>query len=115
MNYVDRYLSSVPVRKNHLQLLGAVCMLLASKLRETMPLTVEKLCIYTDNSITPQQLVVTTPISKSPPPPPQLSYLWHPATWQYTCLWVSSCSLSPISSPSSAFPNQLLTSLPWWV
>uniref|UniRef100_A0A493TRH1 Cyclin-like domain-containing protein n=1 Tax=Anas platyrhynchos platyrhynchos TaxID=8840 RepID=A0A493TRH1_ANAPP len=55
MNYVDRYLSSVPVRKNHLQLLGAVCMLLASKLRETMPLTVEKLCIYTDNSITPQQ------------------------------------------------------------
>ncbi|KAM7170031.1 LOW QUALITY PROTEIN: G1/S-specific cyclin-D3 [Macrochelys suwanniensis] len=57
MNYVDRYLSSVPTRKNHLQLLGAVCMLLASKLRETMPLTVEKLCIYTDNSITPQQLL----------------------------------------------------------
>ncbi|XP_008944330.1 PREDICTED: G1/S-specific cyclin-D3, partial [Merops nubicus] len=57
MNYVDRYLSTVPVRKNHLQLLGAVCMLLASKLRETMPLTVEKLCIYTDNSITPQQLL----------------------------------------------------------
>ncbi|KFV71697.1 G1/S-specific cyclin-D3, partial [Dryobates pubescens] len=57
MNYVDRYLSTVPVRKNHLQLLGAVCMLLASKLREAMPLTVEKLCIYTDNSITPQQLL----------------------------------------------------------
>uniref|UniRef100_A0A8B9FKQ0 Cyclin D3 n=1 Tax=Amazona collaria TaxID=241587 RepID=A0A8B9FKQ0_9PSIT len=57
MNYVDRYLSLVPVLKSHLQLLGAVCMLLASKLRETMPLTVEKLCIYTDNSITPQQLV----------------------------------------------------------
>ncbi|XP_068774362.1 G1/S-specific cyclin-D3 isoform X1 [Struthio camelus] len=57
MNYVDRYLSSVPMRKSHLQLLGAVCMLLASKLRETMPLTVEKLCIYTDNSITPQQLL----------------------------------------------------------
>ncbi|XP_037266165.1 G1/S-specific cyclin-D3 isoform X1 [Falco biarmicus] len=57
MNYVDRYLSSVSTRKSHLQLLGAVCMLLASKLRETMPLTVEKLCIYTDNSITPQQLL----------------------------------------------------------
>ncbi|XP_068029413.1 G1/S-specific cyclin-D3 isoform X2 [Anomalospiza imberbis] len=57
MNYVDRYLSSVAVQKNHLQLLGAVCMLLASKLRETMPLTVEKLCIYTDNSITPQELL----------------------------------------------------------
>lgn len=57
MNYVDRYLSCVPTRKNHLQLLGAVCMLLASKLRETMPLTVEKLCIYTDNSITPGQVL----------------------------------------------------------
>ncbi|XP_067387745.1 G1/S-specific cyclin-D3 isoform X2 [Emydura macquarii macquarii] len=57
MNYVDRYLSSVPMPKNHLQLLGAVCMLLASKLRETMPLTVEKLCIYTDNSITRKQLL----------------------------------------------------------
>ncbi|KFO15250.1 G1/S-specific cyclin-D3, partial [Balearica regulorum gibbericeps] len=57
MNYVDRYLSLVPMRKSHLQLLGAVCMLLASKLRETMPLTVEKLCIYTDNSITPRQLL----------------------------------------------------------
>lgn len=59
MNYVDRYLSSVAVQKNHLQLLGAVCMLLASKLRETMPLTVEKLCIYTDNSVTAQELLVT--------------------------------------------------------
>uniref|UniRef100_A0A8D0GTU9 Cyclin D3 n=1 Tax=Sphenodon punctatus TaxID=8508 RepID=A0A8D0GTU9_SPHPU len=57
MNYVDRFLSSVPTRKNNLQLLGAVCMLLASKLRETMPLTVEKLCIYTDHSVTPRQLL----------------------------------------------------------
>ena len=94
MNYVDRYLSSVFVRKSHLQLLGAVCMLLASKLRETMPLTVEKLCIYTDNSITPQQLLVTTPISKSPPPPPQLSYLLHPAAWQLTCLCLLPFSFS---------------------
>uniref|UniRef100_A0ABM5FI38 G1/S-specific cyclin-D3-like isoform X1 n=2 Tax=Pogona vitticeps TaxID=103695 RepID=A0ABM5FI38_9SAUR len=57
MNYVDRYLSCVPTRKNHLQLLGAVCMLLASKLRGTTPLSVEKLCIYTDNSFTPSEVL----------------------------------------------------------
>ncbi|KAJ1137942.1 hypothetical protein NDU88_004336 [Pleurodeles waltl] len=57
MNYVDRYLSCVPTRKYHLQLLGAVCLLLASKMRETTPLTVEKLCIYTDNSVTIQELL----------------------------------------------------------
>uniref|UniRef100_A0A8C9MFT3 Cyclin-like domain-containing protein n=1 Tax=Serinus canaria TaxID=9135 RepID=A0A8C9MFT3_SERCA len=69
MNYVDRFLASVAVQKNHLQLLGAVCMLLASKLRETMPLTVEKLCIYTDNSITPQELLVTPGLLLASPDP----------------------------------------------
>lgn len=58
MNYLDRYLSCVPTRKAQLQLLGAVCMLLASKLRETTPLTIEKLCIYTDHSVSPRQLRV---------------------------------------------------------
>ncbi|XP_041795487.1 G1/S-specific cyclin-D1-like [Chelmon rostratus] len=57
MNYMDRFLSVEPTKKNHLQLLGAACMFLASKLKETMPLTAEKLCIYTDNSITTTQLL----------------------------------------------------------
>ncbi|XP_061459665.1 G1/S-specific cyclin-D3-like isoform X2 [Rhineura floridana] len=57
MNYVDRYLSCVHTPKNHLQHLGTVCLLLASKLRETVPLTVEKLCIYTDNSVMPCQIL----------------------------------------------------------
>ncbi|XP_072135022.1 G1/S-specific cyclin-D3 isoform X11 [Mobula birostris] len=57
VNYLDRFLSSVPTRKCHLQLLGAVCMFLASKLKETIPLTAEKLCIYTDNSVTPEDLL----------------------------------------------------------
>ncbi|KAI9523102.1 G1/S-specific cyclin-D1 [Dissostichus eleginoides] len=57
MNYMDRFLSVEPTKKSHLQLLGAVCMFLASKLKETMPLSAEKLCIYTDNSITPTQLL----------------------------------------------------------
>ncbi|TNN68227.1 G1/S-specific cyclin-D2 [Liparis tanakae] len=57
MNYLDRFLAVVPTKKCNLQLLGAVCMFLASKLKETRPLTAEKLCIYTDNSIRPHELL----------------------------------------------------------
>ena len=59
VNYLDRFLSAVPTRKCQLQLLGAVCMFIASKLKETSPLSAEKLCIYTDNSITCQELLVS--------------------------------------------------------
>ncbi|KAJ6667097.1 hypothetical protein lerEdw1_017075 [Lerista edwardsae] len=57
MNYLDRYLSFEPLKKSHLQLLGATCMFVASKMKETIPLTAEKLCIYTDNSIRPNELL----------------------------------------------------------
>ncbi|XP_013410672.1 G1/S-specific cyclin-D2 [Lingula anatina] len=57
MNYLDRFLSIVNTRKNRLQLLGAACMFLASKLKETIPLTAEKIVIYTDNSISYQELL----------------------------------------------------------
>ncbi|WP_395241886.1 hypothetical protein, partial [Salmonella sp. s51933] len=57
MNYLDRFLSIQGIKKSRLQLLGASCMFLASKLRETRPLSAEKLVIYTDNSITLEELM----------------------------------------------------------
>lgn len=54
MNYSDRFLAVVPIKKCNLQLLGAVCMFLESK---TCPLTAGKLCIHTDNSIRPKELL----------------------------------------------------------
>lgn len=57
MNYLDRFLSLEPLPKGRLQLLGAACMFVASKMKETVPLTAEKLCIYTDNSIQPEELL----------------------------------------------------------
>jgi len=57
-SYVDRYLSVVPTPKSSLQLLGTACLLVASKLREAVPFTVDKLVAYTDHSVTTEQLMV---------------------------------------------------------
>lgn len=57
INYLDRCLAVMPTRKSYLQLLGAVCMFLASKIKDYRPLSAEKLCMYTDNSITPKELL----------------------------------------------------------
>jgi hypothetical protein len=58
MNYLDRFLSVYPIKKNELQLLGTTCLFLSSKLRETRPLAAEVLVYYTDNSVTMHDLKV---------------------------------------------------------
>ncbi|XP_039253498.1 G1/S-specific cyclin-D2-like [Styela clava] len=57
MNYLDRFLGMRAISRTQLQLLGASCMLIASKVKETIPLTAQKLVIYTDHSITHQELL----------------------------------------------------------
>jgi cyclin D2 len=59
VNYLDRFLSLVSVQKSHLQLVAAVAMFVASKLKESVPLTADKLVLYTDNSITYDQASAT--------------------------------------------------------
>lgn len=59
MSYMDRFLSGCSIKKNQLQLLGAACMFLASKMREPKPLSALNLVFYTDNSISLEQLRVS--------------------------------------------------------
>ncbi|KAI2796375.1 hypothetical protein RDWZM_006975 [Blomia tropicalis] len=56
MNILDRFLALVKIRKSQLQLLGAVCLLLSSKLRQTSPISPKTLIQYTDFSITYEEL-----------------------------------------------------------
>ncbi|XP_060663526.1 G1/S-specific cyclin-D2 isoform X1 [Drosophila nasuta] len=59
LGYMDRFLFSKSVRKTHLQILAAACLLLASKLREPhcYALSAELLVFYTDNSINKDDLI----------------------------------------------------------
>ncbi|KAH8394115.1 hypothetical protein KR215_009717, partial [Drosophila sulfurigaster] len=61
LGYMDRFLFSKSVRKTHLQILAAACLLLASKLREPhcYALSAELLVFYTDNSINKDDLIVS--------------------------------------------------------
>ncbi|CAL4151482.1 unnamed protein product, partial [Meganyctiphanes norvegica] len=56
MNMMDRFMSLVKVGKTQLQLLGAVCLFLASKMKENPPFKPEKLAYYTHNSVTLEEI-----------------------------------------------------------
>ena len=60
VSYLDRYLAVRPIKKTQFQLIGSVCMFLASKFRETCPLPAEHLVIYTDYSISVPEILVST-------------------------------------------------------
>ena len=56
VNYLDRFLTRVNINKTQFQLLASVCLLLASKFTEVVPLSTETIVLYTDNSVTVQEL-----------------------------------------------------------
>ncbi|XP_076043411.1 G1/S-specific cyclin-D1-like [Oratosquilla oratoria] len=56
VNMMDRFLSLKNVSRTQLQLLGTVCLFLASKLKQNPPLSAEKLVDYTDDAITREEL-----------------------------------------------------------
>lgn len=58
VSYLDRFLSAVRIQKGQFQLLACVCIFLASKFNESSPLTAEKLVVYSDFSITTNEILV---------------------------------------------------------
>merc|ERR1711953_1476318 len=56
VNYLDRFLSLVNIKKTQFQLVASVCILLASKFHEIDHLTTANLVIYTDNSVSVLEL-----------------------------------------------------------
>lgn len=58
MNYVDRFLSACSnIARSQLQLLGAVCLMVAWKVREHEPLSAKKLVEYSDFTLTLDDIV----------------------------------------------------------
>jgi len=91
VNYLDRVLSVLAVRRSQLQLLAAVCMFIASKFKDTTPLSSHCLVVYTDCSITVGDLLVRSDVCRN------LSF----GVW----------SLNHISPPLR-FPSAFFLSLP---
>ena len=57
VHYLDTFLSSTTIRKSQFQLAGATCLLLASKFSSVVPISADQLVLYTDYSITTEELV----------------------------------------------------------
>jgi len=58
VNYLDRVLTHIPpIRRQRLQLYAAACMFIASKFKDTSPISAQLLAMYTDWSITTGQLL----------------------------------------------------------
>lgn len=59
VNLMDRFLCVCDIKRQQLQLLGATCLLIASKVRSTNNLTIDLLCAYTDYSVSYEHIMVS--------------------------------------------------------
>merc|ERR1712130_1071359 len=57
INYLDRFLSKVNIKKTQFQMIASICLLLASKMVSVCPLSISQLVTYSDYSVTEQELV----------------------------------------------------------
>lgn len=57
LNLLDRFLCIVRVKKSQYQMLGAVCMLIASKIRHTFPMDAYIASAYTDHSVSSEEIL----------------------------------------------------------
>lgn len=65
VNYVDRFLSNSTVSKSQLQLLGAVCLLIASKLRQCRSIHPQDLVYFSDYTYTISDVTVSIAFNQS--------------------------------------------------
>ena len=57
VNYIDRFLSYVPVARSKLQLVGVTCMLIASKYEEIHPPAVDEFVYISDNTYKREEIL----------------------------------------------------------
>lgn len=56
---MDRFLSLVQIQKSQLQLLATTCLLLSSKLVQNKAITTDRLVMFTDYSVTAEEIRVS--------------------------------------------------------
>ncbi|CAG2164914.1 unnamed protein product [Oppiella nova] len=67
MNFLDRFLVCTDIRKSQLQLVGVVCLLIASKLRQCQTLDPHVLSYFTDYSVSVEEIIMELVCAESSP------------------------------------------------
>merc|ERR1712209_142343 len=106
VHYLDTFLSSTTIRKSQFQLAAATCLLLASKFSSVVPISADQLVLYTDYSITTEELVSWELLllqslrsQQQPSSPPRRTLLFFRASQQSRDTARKTSQRLPTSSP----------------